>query len=871
MTGSTTPGVTESLSRSDPGRFALSGAGHAMLVAVGVTWVVAVALAVGGTPTVLGEAIATVGASAAWLMAAGAVSLALLGAMALDRRAMRAGAMRDLLAGALEAFPYGVQIKDAELRYVWLNPAHARNMGRRPEELLGRRTDEIGVAPALVAGAMAHDRRVLAAGRVEGPVQQVFRDASGAIAHVVMVTKVPLQRDGKVGHIMTVGADVTELQRARAEAEEARRQLLAVVDNVPVGLQVKGVDGRFRWVNRAFERLYGVSGTAIVGKRVDELSRDPSVIEEAQRHDREVLATGAVLGPYENDFYSASGEWHRMLVSKVPLRDADGDVTEIMTVGVDITARKRAEAALEQLNAELEQRVVERSAELAKSSELVAKVVQSAPVPIVVFDARGRITGWNPAAERLTGYTAAEANAAQAAARDEQGQAQFAEMAQRIRRGESFSGVEARRRAKDGREIELLMAGAPLIGADGAIDGALGIWLDVTEQRAMERQLRQAQKMEAIGQLTGGVAHDFNNLLAVVIGNLELLTDRIDGDAVVRQLVQEAIAAAERGAGLTRRLLAFARRQALSPSATDVNALVTGMAPLLQRALGETIAVEFATAVGVWPALVDASQLESAILNLSINARDAMPAGGKLKISTANAVLDRDYTAHHAEVTPGEYVSISVSDTGTGIAPDILDQVFEPFFTTKEVGKGSGLGLSMVFGFVKQSGGHLRIYSEPGLGTNVTLYLPRVADARAVAEGTAGVAVSPGRGETILLVEDNEELRETARGMLAALGYGVLDAGEAQAALALLDAHPEIRLLFSDVVLPGGVNGFELAREARHRRPGLPVVFASGFVDPSMVQDSGFAEDILLLGKPFRRAELAEKLQAGLALRGDGA
>jgi PAS domain S-box-containing protein len=868
MSGSTTPEVTESLAGTASGRFALSGAGRALLCAIGVTWVTAVAMAVGGTPAVLGELIEVMGASMAWLAAAAVITLGLLVAVALDRRAVRAGNMRDLLAQALEAFPYGVQIKDTELRYVWMNPAHTRRVGFRPEAWLGKRPDEIGIEPALAVAAMAHDRRVLAAGEAEGPEEQVFRDSEGNIEHVALVTKVPLLRDGKVGHILTVGVEVTDLQRARAAAEEARRQLLAVVDNVPVGLQVKGADGRFRWVNRAFERLYGVDGAAIVGKRVDELSRDPAVIDEALRHDREVIASGTVLGPYENDFYSAAGEWHRMLVSKVPLHDADGRVAEIMTVGVDITARKRAESALEKLNTELEQRVAQRSAELAKSSGLVATVVQSAPVPIVVFDRQGRITAWNPAAERLTGYTAAEANAAQAVARDEQGQSQFAEMAQRIRRGESFSGIDARRRAKDGREIELLISGAPLVGADGAIDGAVGIWLDVTAQRAMERQLRQAQKMEAIGQLTGGVAHDFNNLLAVVIGNLELLSDRTGDDARMQRIVQEAINAAERGAGLTRRLLAFARRQALSPTATDVNALVAGMAPLLQRALGETVAVEFATAAGLWPALVDASQLENAILNLSINARDAMPSGGKLRISTANAVLDRDYTGQHAEVAPGDYVSICVSDTGTGIAPEILDQVFEPFFTTKEVGKGSGLGLSMVFGFVKQSGGHVRIYSEPGLGTSVTLYLPRVAGAGMASADAATRAVSPGRGETILLVEDNEQLRETAAGMLTALGYRVVGAGEAQAALVLLDAHPEIRLLFSDVVLPGGVNGFELAREARRRRPGLPVVFASGFVDPSMVQDSGFAEDILLLGKPFRRAELAEKVRAGLMPRG---
>jgi signal transduction histidine kinase len=287
--------------------------------------------------------------------------------------------------------------------------------------------------------------------------------------------------------------------------------------------------------------------------------------------------------------------------------------------------------------------------------------------------------------------------------------------------------MDARRRRKDGREIDLLISGAPLRRADGSINGAVGTWLDVTEQRAVERQLRHAQRMEAVGQLTGGVAHDFNNLLAIVIGTLDLLLQQLPADGEPQELVNQAIEAAERGAALTRRLLAFARQQTLRPVATGINALIAGMQPLLQRAVGEPIVITLQAQADLWPARVDPGQLEHAILNLAVNARDAMPQGGTLAIATFNTVIEPDNTVDQTDATAGDYVCIRVSDSGTGIPPDTLPRVFEPFFTTKEVGQGSGLGLSMVFGFVKQSGGQVRIDSELGAGTSVTLYLPRAA------------------------------------------------------------------------------------------------------------------------------------------------
>jgi PAS domain S-box-containing protein len=395
----------------------------------------------------------------------------------------------------------------------------------------------------------------------------------------------------------------------------------------------------------------------------------------------------------------------------------------------------------------------------------------------------------------------------------------------------------------------------------------------VAERLKAEEALRQAQKMEAIGQLTGGVAHDFNNLLTVIIGGLETIRKQLANlpDGAAPQRIQRAAAmaahGADRAATLTARLLAFSRRQPLEPKPVEPARLITGLADMLQRTLGETVALETVTGAGLWRTLVDPGELENALVNLAVNARDAMPSGGKLTIETSNAYLDEGYVETVPEpVPPGQYVLIAVSDTGTGMDSDTLARVFEPFFTTKEVGKGTGLGLSQVYGFVRQTGGHIRIYSEVGIGTTVKIYLPRAADElpSAPQEAAWPTLAARGGGETILLVEDHDDLRSFSTGVLTDLGYKVLPAANGPEALGLLDAGHAVDLLFTDVVLPGGLDGRRLTDEAQARRPGLKVLYTTGYTRNAIVHNGRLDAGVDLISKPFTSEALALKVRAML-------
>jgi signal transduction histidine kinase len=391
---------------------------------------------------------------------------------------------------------------------------------------------------------------------------------------------------------------------------------------------------------------------------------------------------------------------------------------------------------------------------------------------------------------------------------------------------------------------------------------------EIRERLAAEDALRQAQKMEAIGQLTGGVAHDFNNLLTVILGGLDSIRREIEKGpadldvARLRRMQDMAFKGAERAATLTSRLLAFARRQPLAPKPVDLNKLVGGINELLQRTLGERIALEVVSAAGLWIAHADPAELESALMNLAINARDAMPDGGNLTIETANVCLDDDYVNALVEPVPaGQYVMLAVSDTGEGMDKKTIDRVFEPFFTTKAAGKGTGLGLSQVYGFVRQSGGHIRIYSEPGEGTVVKVYLPRELTPQPdSAEQPAGRSSADGGSETILVVEDHDGLREYSAGVLRELGYNVLEAANAEAGLRLLEDKPDVDLLFTDVVLPG-LNGRQLADQALKIVPQLKVLFTTGYTRNAIVHDGRLDEGVTLVTKPFTYTAIASKVR----------
>jgi signal transduction histidine kinase/CheY-like chemotaxis protein len=396
--------------------------------------------------------------------------------------------------------------------------------------------------------------------------------------------------------------------------------------------------------------------------------------------------------------------------------------------------------------------------------------------------------------------------------------------------------------------------------------GFLVMVSDVTARVHAESMVRQAQKMESIGHLTGGVAHDFNNLLQIISANLDLAaaSGEARGNAALGQRLQNAMGAVSRGSRLTGQLLAFARRQALDPRSVDLGRVIRDMTDMLRRTLGEQIEVESVIAGGLWNTLVDPNQVENAVLNLAINARDAMPDGGKLTLEAANAYLDDAYAQSHTEVTPGQYVMLAVSDTGSGMTPDVMSRVFEPFFTTKAEGKGTGLGLAQAYGFVKQSGGHIKIYSEIGEGTTVKIYLPRTRRVQDADDLTRQQPVQGG-SERILVVEDDEGVRAAVVDMLTELGYGVLRAENAEAAVKLLESGAKVDLLFTDVVMPGPIPTRELARRAQELCPGIRILFTSGYTQNAIVHNGRLDDDALLLSKPYRKDDLARKLRSVFA------
>jgi nitrogen-specific signal transduction histidine kinase len=387
---------------------------------------------------------------------------------------------------------------------------------------------------------------------------------------------------------------------------------------------------------------------------------------------------------------------------------------------------------------------------------------------------------------------------------------------------------------------------------------------DLTEKHAAEAQIRQAQKMDAVGQLTGGVAHDFNNILTVITGTIGILSEAVADSPQLSAIAKMIDEAAERGASLTKHLLAFARKQPLQPREVDVNGLILETAKLLHPTLGEQIEIRPLLAADAWTALVDPNQLTTAILNLSLNARDAMPAGGKLTLETNNIYLDEGYASMHSEVTVGNYVLIAVSDTGTGIPAANLERVFDPFFTTKEVGKGTGLGLSMVFGFVKQSNGHIKIYSEEGHGTTVKIYLPRATGLdQTDAEVQASSRVEGGN-EIVLVVEDDALVRRYVITQIESLGYTTMEASNATEALNVIDNGDPIDLLFTDVIMPGPLNGRQLVEAALKRRPSLKTLYTSGYTENAIVHHGRLDSGVLLLAKPYRKSDLAKMMRMAL-------
>jgi PAS domain S-box-containing protein len=680
---------------------------------------------------------------------------------------------------------------------------------------------------------------------------------------------------GRVTGIFVEGHDATEAHRAEAELRESEERNRRMVEGVK-DHSIFTVDAANRvldWTPGA-EAVFGWSADEMKGNSADILYTPEDRATDVPGRE---LATARAEGCANDERWHVRRDGSHFFAngSVRPLHDASGAVTAFIKIARDETERRAAEAALR----ETEQRY-----------RLAAKATNDA-----IWDwnlASNRID-WNEAVGVLFGYAAEEVEPSgdwwiehiHPGDRDRI----YTSIHAVIDGAEEHWAAEYRFRRGDGTFAHVFDRGHVIRDEQGRATRMIGAMLDLTERKRAEERLRelnetlesrvterttelmatqdalrQAQKMEAVGQLTGGLAHDFNNLLTGISGSLEMMQVRISQGRVaeVERYVNAAQGAAKRAAALTHRLLAFSRRQTLAPKPTDVKKLVAGMEDLIGRTVGPAIEIETVNAAGLWPSLIDPSQLENAILNLSINARDAMPEGGKITIETGNRWMDQR-AAEQRGLEPGQYISLCVSDTGTGMAPDVIEKAFDPFFTTKPIGTGTGLGLSMIYGFAKQSGGSVGIYSEVGQGTMVCIYLPRHAGTAKAEESEAGVEEPPRAeaGETVLVVDDEPTVRMLVAEVLTDLGYTAIEAADGAAGLKVLNSDLRIDLLITDVGLPGGMNGRQVADAARDVRPGLKVLFITGYAENAVLSHGHLDPGMHVLTKPFAMDALAGRIR----------
>jgi len=653
------------------------------------------------------------------------------------------------------------------------------------------------------------------------------------------------------------------IERFRAEASrrESEEQFRVFAQAMPNHVWAAHPDGALYWFN---EQVYAYSGTApgeLDGTAWAAIVH-PDDVEGADRAWAGALSSGA---HYETEFRirRADGAYRWFLVRAEPIRGPDGAVVRWIGTNTDIEDRKRAVAQLERLNEGLEQQVEERTRDRDRMWRLSTDVM-------LVADFKARIEAVNPAWTTLFGWSEGDLLGSDfmGLVHPDDVAATLAEVG-KLSQGIRTLRFENRYRHKDGSYRWLSWIAVP----DEAFIHAVGRDVQAEKEAAQtlartEDALRQSQKMEAVGQLTGGLAHDFNNLLAGISGSLELMQARLSQGRLtdLDRYMTAAQGASKRAAALTHRLLAFSRRQTLDPKPTDVNALVHGMEDLIRRTVGPSVHIEVVGAAGLWPALVDPPQLENALLNLCINARDAMPEGGRITIETANKWID-DHAARDRDLPPGQYLSLCVTDTGTGMTPDVIARAFDPFFTTKPTGQGTGLGLSMIYGFTRQSGGQVRIYSEVGQGTTMCLYLPRHYGA---AEGDVtlpDLATAPRaeQGETVLVVDDEPTVRMLVTEVLEDLGYTAIEAADAVSGLKVLQSDVRIDLLVTDVGLPGGMNGRQMADAARVSRPELKVLFITGYAENAAVGNGHLEPGMAVLTKPFVMEALASRIKELIA------
>ncbi len=630
------------------------------------------------------------------------------------------------------------------------------------------------------------------------------------------------------------------LQNSR-ELQKNLSLLQGITEGTTDSVFVKDLQGRYRMINSAGAQLLGRTVAEVIGKDDAELFA-PENGREIMAADRKIVESGKTQ-TYEELGVSA-GVARTYLATKGPYRDSNGAVIGLLGICRDITDRKRAEE------------------EFRQSQQKLRIHFEHTPLAVVEWDTQLRITEWSASAERVFGYSRAEAIGRDASFLVPPAlQEHVARMGQEILmlRGGTRSAND--NLTKDGRTISCEWYNTPLVDESGRVLGVASLVQDVTERVALEERLRQSQKMEAVGRLAGGVAHDFNNLLTVIMGYSQLLTDGLPPASRLMDATAQIRSAADRAAGITRQLLAFSRKQVLSPRVIDLNDIMLNLDTMLRRLIGEDVEVLTVPGRNLGAVKADPGQIEQVIMNLALNARDAMPNGGKLTLETENMDLDDAYASEHQPLRPGRYVMLAVSDTGTGMSPETQAHIFEPFFTTKEVGKGTGLGLSMVYGIVKQSGGYIWVYSELDRGTSFKIYLPRVDQpAEAVGVGKRPAGVQRGT-ETILLVEDDAQLRQLTSSVLAHCGYKVLPAGGTEEGLALCrENHRNIHLLVTDVIMPG-MNGRQLAEQVKQISPSTRVLYISGYTSNAIVHYGVLDPGLWFLPKPFSLSDLVAKVR----------